>query len=147
MKKFKYRVEPYLKFLGFEREKVLKKLKQAEAHWRSLVEKFHWMESEMKKAYELNSQFGKGISDVNLINDNNQFIQNLKRHMRDLSEEIAIAEQDYHKKYKELLEAQLKLKKIETHKEQEKEKYMKEVRKKQQLMTDEINSARYGKEG
>lgn len=144
MKKFKYRVESYLKFLGFERERALGKLKKAEAQWMSLKERYHWMENEMKKAYGLNSRFGKDVDSIHLINDNNQFILNLKQHMRDLSEEIAMAEGEYHKKHKELLAAQLKLKKVELHKESEFEKYKKEKAKKEQKKFDEINSARQG---
>lgn len=144
MKKFKYKIEAYLKFLLFEREKKLKEVKDAESFWVSLRNKFTWMESEMKKAWKTNSEMGRGISDINYIQDNNQFIKMLKSHMQDLSLEIAHAEADYEKKYKSFLELQLKIKKVELHKEGKREEHKKMKKKLEQKQLDEINSSRQG---
>ena len=126
----------------FDREKALKELRIAETYRDNLIEKYIWMEGEMKKAYEINSGFGKGGKDIRYVNDNNKFIQMLKIHMRQLSEEIAFAESEFKKKHESLMELQLKVKKIELHKESEYEKFKKERKKLEQKMTDEINSTR-----
>lgn len=142
MKKFKYRVESYLKYLIFNREEALRELKKAETYRNNLLDKYSQMEKQMKEAFETNSQLGKGDVDIHMANDNNQFIEMLKIHMKNLSLEIAEAEQEYQNKYKALLELQMKVKKMELHKEMEHEKYMKEYKKKSQKMTDEINNTR-----
>ena len=142
MKKFKYKAESYLKFLDFQKEKAMRELKKAEARKQSLIEKFHWMEDEMKKAYKLNESFGQGGTSLHLINDNNQFIQLLKSNMQEVSNQIEVAEEEYQKKYRALMALQTKAKQVELHKENEHKKYLKERRKTLQKQTDEINSTR-----
>ncbi len=144
MKKFKYRVESYLKFLQFNREEALKELKMAENYRNNLLNKYSWMENQMSNAFKINSEIGQEGRDVHFINDNNQFIEMLKVHMKNLSYEIDEAEREYQMKYKALLELQMKVKKMELHKEAELEKFKKEYRKKQQKLTDEINNTRRG---
>ncbi len=142
MKKFKYRIESYLKFVKYNRESALKELKKAERYRDSLVEKYEFMESQMREAYQMNSEIGQSGRNIHFINDNNQFLVKLKVHMENLSHEIAQAEQDYKAKYQALVELQLKVKKMELHKEAELEKFKAEYRKKSQKLTDEINSTR-----
>ena len=144
MKKFKYKIDSYLKYLKHQREEALREVHKAQAVKLQLEEKYQWMENDMKKAYERNSQFGQGLSDVNLINDNNQFMSMLKLQMQDLSNEIAMAEEVYQEKYKKLLELQMEVKKIELHREKKFQEYKAEYNKKVQKQTDEINSARRG---
>ena len=144
MKKFKYKIDSYLKYLKHQREEALREVHKAQAVKLQLEEKYQWMENDMKKAYERNSQFGQGLSDVNLINDNNQFMSMLKLQMQDLSNEIAMAEEAYQEKYKKLLELQMEVKKIELHREKKFQEYKAEYNKKVQKQTDEINSARRG---
>ena len=87
MKKFKYRVESYLKFLKFQREEALKKVKATEEFRDKLIQRYNWMEGEMKKAYEVNSKVGREGKNIHYINDNNQFLRMLKVHMENLSNE------------------------------------------------------------
>jgi len=142
MKKFKYRGESYLKFLGHQRENALRELKEAERFRNSLLNQYSRMEDKMKEAYQINSEFGDGGRDIRYINDNNQFIEMLKVQMKNLSMEIQMAEDEYQKKHKTLMDLQLKVKKMELHKELEIEKFKKEYKKKSQKVTDEINSTR-----
>lgn len=128
--------------MGHQRDEVLKDVHRAKAYKLQLEERYIVMESEMKKAYERNCQFGQGLSDINLINDNNQFMSMRKIQMENLSNEIVAAEEQYQNEYKKLLELQLKVKKIELHKEKKKEYYKQEYNRKMQKQTDEINSAR-----
>lgn len=144
MKKFKYRVESYLKFLTHQREEVLKELKIAENYRNNLLNKYSRMEDKMKNAYKENSSVGQGGHDIRYIQDNNQFLKKLKTHMEDLSTEINEAEQEYQMKYQLLMQLQKKVKQIELHKEAELEKFKKEYKKKTQKITDEINSTRQG---
>lgn len=142
MKKFKYRAESYLKFLVFKREEALRVLKKAEAFRNRLLEKYSRMEDQMKKAFQFNSQVGKAGHGIHLVNDNNQFIQFLKSNMTDLSLDIQQAEEEFQRKHKSLLELQLKVKKMELHKEAEMLKFKKQYRKQSQKLTDEINATR-----
>jgi flagellar export protein FliJ len=142
MKKFKYKIEAYLKFLKFQRENQLKEVEKAKQFKMRLENKYLAMESSMKKSYETNSQFGSKITDINLIHDNNNFISMLKQQMQDLSQDIAEAEEQYQDRYKKLLKLQIEVKKIELHKEQKREIHRIETNKKMQKQTDEINSSR-----
>lgn len=142
MKKFKYRAESYLKFLVFKREEALRVLKKAEVFRDRLVEQYSRMEDQMKKAFQFNSQLGKESHSIHLVNDNNQFIQLLKVNMADLSIEIQHAEDEFYRKHKALLELQLKVKKMELHKEAELVKFKKQYKKQEQKQTDEINATR-----
>lgn len=142
MKKFKYKAEAYLRVLDHQKDQALRNLKRAERQRQALIEKFHWMEAEMKKSFKVNEKFGQGESNLHLVNDNNQFIQLLKMNMLEVSNQIAIAEDEYAKKYKALMDLRLKAKKVELHKENEHKKYRKERRKLEQKQTDEINGTR-----
>ncbi len=142
MKKFKYKTESYLKFVKFERSKALKSLNEAESYKMSLIKRYQYLENEMSKAYGTNSNLGKSIKDVNFINDNNMFILKIKETMEDLSQEIMMAEAEFQKRMEKLKEVQLKVRKIELHKELEKEKYDKALKKKVQKQLDDINSSR-----
>lgn len=142
MKKFKYRAEAYLKFLLFKREQALKDLKVAENYRDNLMKKMSLMEEQMKEAYKKNSEVGQGGRDIRFIHDNNSYMEMLKVHMKNLTEEISYAEQEYQIKHKALLALQMKVKQIEVHKEAEIEKFKKEFQKKAQKLTDEINTTR-----
>lgn len=142
MKKFKYRTESYLKFVKFERTKALKELKEAEAYKMALEEHYRSLEMEMNEAYKKNSQFGRDIRDLHFINDNNRYILKLKEQMQHVSQEISMAEDEFHRRLEKLQELQLRFRKIELHKENEKAKYLKEKKKLEQKKIDEINSSR-----
>lgn len=142
MKKFKYRVESFLRFLKFSRESALREVKEAETYHRNLTEKYSFMEQQMREAYDVNSGIGKSAVDIRYVHDNNQFIQMLKIHMKNLSIEIVEAEKEYQAKYQALLDIQMRVEKMEIHKESEYEAYKKDYRKKQQKLTDEINNTR-----
>lgn len=142
MKKFKYKAESYLKFVNHQRDQALRTLKQVESYKNSLIEKYQWMEHEMKKAYKINEQLGKGETNLHYVNDNNQFIQLLKANMQELSTQIQSTEEEYQEKYKALMALQLKAKKLELHKDNENKKHLKQRRKLIQKQTDEINATR-----
>ena len=142
MKKFKYRAESYLKYLVHMRTKALRELKKAEAYRDQLVREYYGMESKVKTAYKINSEVGQEGRDIEFINDNNLYIKMLKIQMENLSTEIESAEAVFQEKHQELLKLQLQVKKIELHKEAEFAKYKKELKKKSQKMTDEINGTR-----
>lgn len=142
MKKFKYRAESYLKFLEHDRENALKLLKEAEIYKIKLEEQYTNMENKVMESYQMNTEIGQEGRDVHFINDNNQFIQMLKVQQKNLSLEIQMAEEELQRHHQALMDIQLKVKKIELHKELEKEKYKKEIKVKSQKITDEINSTR-----
>ncbi len=142
MKKFKYRAESYLKFVRFKREEALRELKKAQGYRDNLVAKYYKMEEQMKQAFQFNSEIGQKGRDIHRVNDSNQFIQMLKINMQTLSQKIQQAEEQYQDKRQSLLEVQLKVRKMELHKESELEKFKKEYRKKAQKLTDEINGTR-----
>lgn len=96
----------------------------------------------MKGAFQYNSEVGKLGRDIRLVNDNNQFIQKLQASLSELSVEIQQAEDIFQEKHKALLDLQLKVKKMELHKDVELEKFKKEYKKQSQKQTDEINSTR-----
>ncbi len=142
MKKFKYRAESFLKYLTFQREESLRQLKKAERFRDRLLEEYSRMENQMKGAFQYNSEVGKLGRDIRLVNDNNQFIQKLQASLSELSVEIQQAEDIFQEKHKALLDLQLKVKKMELHKDVELEKFKKEYKKQSQKQTDEINSTR-----
>lgn len=142
MKKFKYRLQSYLRFLEHKKNEALKDFKISEAKKISLEREQKQMELRMKKAYNLNTELGKSISDVHLVNDNNQFILLLKEQMKELSTEIMFAEEEYQKKYTTLVELKSEAEKIKKHKEDQGEIHKKALKKHQQKMSDELNSRR-----
>lgn len=142
MKKFKYRIESYLKYTKHLRDKALEESKRAEEIKNNLLQKMAWMENEMKKAYKINSEMGKTINNIHLINDNNQFMGMLKDQMRGLAMELQKAENIYQDKFKKLIELQKKVRKLELHKENEFEKYKTKVKKIVQKRIDDINATR-----
>lgn len=144
MKKFKYRIEPYLKFIEHQRDQALYLAKEAEYELNSWKSKWKELETKMKKAYNLNSRIGKEISDMRMINDNNTFIESLKDQMKDVSIEIQHAETIYQEKHQKLLQLQKKLKQIELHKEKALEDFKQKYKKHSQKLTDEINSRKLG---
>ncbi len=145
MKKFKYRLNSYLKFLNMKRDNAQKELSRAEAYKNSLIKKYHWMENEMKKSFENNSQFGKNNMNIHLVEDNNQFIQLLKTQMQDLSGQIALAERAFAEKHKKLIDLQVEVKKIEHNKEMKELEHKTELKKKLQKQMDNINAIRLGR--
>lgn len=144
MKKFKYKVEPYLKYVKHLRDKALKVLRDAEAVVRKTEEDMRKVDNKIKQAYERTSDFGKNISDVKYINDNNLYLTSLKKKMDGLSEDLKVAEGIYKDKYQKLMGLQQKLKSIELHKEKAIKDYKKDYKKHQQKLYDELNSARHG---
>lgn len=140
MKKFKYRVESYLKYSRHLRDNALKEMQKALGIKNNLISKLEWMENEMKKSYLLNSEVGKSISDIHFINDNNSFMTMLKDQMASLSNEIRKAEEVYEDRYHKLLELQKQVKKLELHKENEFNKYKNKMKKLVQKQLDDINS-------
>lgn len=142
MKKFKYKIESYLKFLKHQREAALTEVHKAQSYKTSLEQKYQWMDSEKRKAYEQNSKFGQGLNNIHLVQDNNNFIKILNAQMENLSQEISMAEEKYQEKYRALLQIQVKVKQIEIHREKKEKEYKKEVDKKIQKQLDDINSAR-----
>lgn len=144
MKKFKYKIEAYLKFLRFQEEAKLKDFKKIEAYRMNLRQKYQWMEDEMKKAWTSNSQLGKGVVNVHFVHDNNKFLELLKAQMKRLSIEISQVQLECEKRYREFLAAQLKVKKVEHHREIKKKEYDKMRKKHEQKQLDEMNSTRQG---
>ena len=140
MKKFKYRVESYLKYVMHLRDKAFEDMKKAEAIKLNLFEKMEWMETEMKKSYKTNSEIGKTISNIHFINDNNSFMSMIKKQMSYLSDEIYKAEEVYQEKFKKLVELQTQVKKLELHKENEFNKYKDKIKKMMQKQDDDINA-------
>ena len=126
----------------FNRDNALLELKKVELYKTSLLDKYEAMELQMKDAYGVNSSVGKSNVDIRHVHDNNQFIEMLKVHMKNLSTEIAEVEQEYQVKHQTFLDLQLRVKKMELHKELKHQEYIKEYKVKSQKMTDEINSTR-----
>ncbi len=146
MKKFKYRLESYLKFMVMKREAAQKELSRAEAYKNNLIKKYHWMENEMKKCFDKNSQFGQSNMELHHVEDNNQFIQLLKKQMQDLSGQIALAERAFNDKFQKLVQLQVEVKKIEHNKEFKELEHKTELKKKLQKQLDNINATRFGSE-
>lgn len=142
MKKFKFRLEPFLRFVGKQRDDAQKEVQKVLAKKVKLIKQLQWMESEMKKAYTINSMFGQSIKDIHYVNDNNQFIGLLKKQMTDVANKISTVEQEYQHKLKQLIELQLKMKKIELFKEKQQLNHKKEIAKRLQKQTDDQNSTR-----
>ena len=142
MKKFKYKAEAYLRFLKHQREMALKDVHSAKSLVDELKTSFEFMEKERLNAFRVNSQFGQGLTDLNRVNDNNHYIRMIKVRLEDLSQEIARAEDHYQRQYQKLLDVQMQIKKIESHREKLEEDHRVEYNKKSQKVTDEINSNR-----
>lgn len=142
MKRFKYRAESYLKYVNHQRDGALKVFKDAQAFKMKLVERYSWMESEMKKAYKENEKIGSEHRSVHFVNDNNQFITMLKNQMSHLSQEISLADEEIERAYKELEKLQIQAKKLELHKEKEEAKFKKERNKKLAKQFDDLNATR-----
>lgn len=121
---------------------ALKEMKAAENYKNNLQNKYESMEQQMRESFQSVSEVGQKGRTLHFVNDSIQYIQMLKIHMKNLSIEIEHAEREFQQRYQTLMNIQMKLKKIELHKEVEHDKYKKEYKKKQQKLTDEINSTR-----
>ena len=144
MKKFKYKIEPYLKYIKHLRDRALQEMKDAESVVRKVEDNMSFLSKKIKKAYDKSSEIGKAIDDIRFINDNNFYLNSLKKKVVGLSEDLKVAEKVYKDKYEKLIQLQKKLKSIETHKEKSLLDYKKEYKKYQQKMNDELNSVRHG---
>lgn len=142
MKKFSYKAESYLKFLKHQREMALKDVHTAKTLLDQLQSSYQFMEQERQNAFAVNSRFGQGLQDLNRVNDNNHYIQMLKVRLEDLSQEISRSQDHYQRQYDKLLNIQMQVKKIETHREKLEDDHRIEYKKKSQKVTDEINSTR-----
>lgn len=145
MKKFNYKVEPYLKYVKHLRDKALRVLKDAEASVRRVEENMKKTDDKIKTAYQKNSDMGKGVKDIHYIHDNNLYLRSLKKKMEGFAEDLKMAEDVYKDKYQKLMSLQQKLRSIELHKEKAVKDYKDLYRKHQQKVYDEINSARHGR--
>ncbi len=128
--------------MKFERTQALQELKEAENYRNALQKHYRDLEMEMNEAYRKNSQFGRDIKDLHFINDNNRYILKIKEQMQLVSQEISMAEEEFQRRLEKLQELQLRFRKIELHKENEKAKYLKKKKKLEQKQIDEINSSR-----
>lgn len=125
-----------------QRDDAQKEVQKVLAKKVKLIKQKQWMEQEMKKAYTLNSLFGQSIKDIHVVNDNNQFILLLKKQLTDVSGKIATVEQEYQQKLKQLIELQMKVKKIELFKDKQESEYKKQIGTRMQKQTDDQNSSR-----
>lgn len=145
MKKFKYRLQSYLRFTELKRDLAQKEVGVAKSYLNKLQNKKIWMEQEMKKGYEKLSQFGKAEINIHQVEDNNSFLILLKSQMQDLTQQIHMAEHAYNDKMNKLINLQIELKKIEKHKENAQEQHRKSVQKDRQKKIDDLNTIRFGR--
>ena len=146
MKTFKYRLQSYLRLIAHQKDEALREAKVAENKKRDLEDRLKKMKQTVTQSFQFNSQLGTTLHDVHRVQDSNQFLQLLKRQMKELSHEIVLAEEQYQEKYKKFLEIQVEYRKLELHKEQQKENYKIQVKKTQQKFLDDMNASRMGED-
>ncbi len=145
MKKFKYRMESFLKYLAHERDKAVGEKNRVELRKSDLLNQQYNIQSQVMGAFSKNASFGKGFQQVTYIHDNNIFIERLKAQLAELDYEIEAADRELQRKHHELIELQKKVRTIELHKEIEQNKYKKERKKNEQKQLDELNNSHRSK--
>lgn len=145
MKKFKYRIESFLKYLNHERDKAVGEKNRAELRKSTLKNQQTNIQSQIMGGFSKNASFGKGFQQVAYIHDNNIFIARLKVELTELGHEIEVADRELQRKQQELVELQKRVRTIELHKEIEQNKYKKERKKKEQKQLDELNNSHRSK--
>ena len=143
MKKFKYRIESYLKYVKHLRDQALHSLKKADAVRQAHYSTYRKLQDRKKQAFVESSQIGNDPKDLHFVRDNNRFIESLKAQLKEVQKKIEEAENIYQEKHKVLVIKQQELRKLEAHREQAKENFKKEYKKRQVKIFDEINSTRY----
>lgn len=142
MKKFKYRLESYLKYLGQQRDFATAEKNRAEAYLSSLILQKQGMQQQVIKSFARNTKTHIQGDEVHMAQDNNLFIQRLKVEIENVSEEIRHAEKEFSEKQTALFELQKRVKSLEKHKDMEKEKHKKFLSKTEQKKLDEMNHLR-----
>jgi len=141
MRKFKYRIESFLKYLNHERDRAVGEKNKAELRKANLKNHQIDIQSQVMGAFSKNASFGKGFKQIAYIHDNNIFIERLKAQLSELDYELEVADREIQRKHHDLVELQKRVCTIELHKEIEQNKYKIERKKKEQKQLDELNNS------
>jgi flagellar export protein FliJ len=144
MKKFKYRIETYLKFVKSERDTAVGYFNQALAVRDEVMKKINDTKEEIFRAFSTNAGLGSMTQDIHLIQGNNLYIHRLKSELVNLKNDLEQANEELQRRQQALIELQKKMRTLELHKEIEHKKYLKNKTKIEQKKMDEMNNLRRG---
>jgi len=143
MKRFKYRLESYLKFQRFERDRALGEKKRSEEILQGYLDQEQVLLARIKQAY-LDQTYISGNKRDLLLGDSALFLRRLAIEHENLQQEIHLAARDLERKQDKLIAMQKQVRSIERHRDLEKEKYRKQTLKREQKQVDELNQTRAG---